>query len=289
MNTEPTNRTEKDSNLKNQYEFNRIKTETNQENIHAERKKIISKEKPDKNKNSNSNNTTKIPKDNFQKDSFENNKAINIPKSNVNILNINNNYNYNFNSQTSTSPQNHTSYNSNKVGNLGNVKPKTELNKIFLPSNYNTTNKGSNSPEARKNIGTSPTTNLINKNNNTEKSQAGNINDNRKMPTGKGLNIIPLRNMNNLREHSPTYNSNNNNDRQLGDRISPKIRDMKIPNTNLSPKNIYMPSSTKNSTSEKIQFEMKFGNKLNMNNKSPSPKHMDFISRLNKKSPDSKK
>ena len=91
--------------------------------------------------------------------------------------------------------------------------------------------------------------------------------------------------MNNVREHSPNYPGNfaSNNDR-----VSPKIKDSRLPNTNLSPKN-YVPGSTKNSTSEKINFEMKFGNRIGMNNKSPSPKQMDFIHRLNKKSPDAKK
>ena len=92
--------------------------------------------------------------------------------------------------------------------------------------------------------------------------------------------------MNNVREHSPNYPGNNYTSNN--DRISPKVKDSRMPNTNLSPKN-YMPGSTKNSTTEKINFEMKFGNRINMNNKSPSPKHFDFIQRLNKKSPDAKK
>lgn len=101
---------------------------------------------------------------------------------------------------------------------------------------------------------------------------------------GKGLNIIPLKNMNNVREHSPNYLGNLNNN----ERISPKNKDLKLPNTNLSPKNHYMPTSTKNTT-EKINFEMKFGSRINLNNKSPSPKHMDFISRLKKsQSPENK-
>ena len=271
-----------------------MKTEVNQETNFGERKNILSKEKQDNYMNKMNNNPSKNPKDIIQKDNFEN-KTGYSQKGNVNILNINNNYNYNFNNQTSTSPQNHTNYNPNKNTNVLSTKSKNELNKIYLPSNYNTTHKGSNSPEIRKNVGTSPTTNQINKINinnnyytssNVEKTNLGNQ-DLKKIPTGKGLNIIPLKNMNNLRENSPNYNAGN--DRAMVDRISPKTRDMKLPTTNLSPENIYMPTSTKNSTSEKINFEMKFGNKLNMNNKSPSPKHADFISRLNKKSPDTKK
>jgi len=273
----------------------------------------------------------------------------------TNFSNLNNITIQNTNQINNISPNN-ASNNTNNNFSLNNaIKPKQELNKIYLPNNYNIANK-SNSPEGRsqisgilknqtQNSNSKQQTNIpiINTNINSNLKGAANINitnnqqnntvnthipnnnyysvtntqvygninsttnvsnyDSKKTTTqninttvGKGLNIIPLRNLTNHREQSPgNYNNTgNNNEKSHIDRLSPKPKDVRIPNTNISPKNLYgMPSSTKN-VNDKINFENKFGNRIytnlnNISNKSPSPKHMDFITRLTKKSPDTKK
>jgi len=321
-----------------------------------------------------SNNTSNKPSN-----TTSTNNIKNIPSLNTNSINNFSNFT-NYTNQV-VSPKNANS-NNNVINSINNInKPKQEVNKIYLPNNYNILYK-SNSPEGRSQLGNnninvnstnnilrnlnqnSPTNyanqnivysntnininnnikispninsniqlntnNIANLNNiNTSNNIANNTNNNyysvtnteinnqnnnaggayadhkktNNIPSStiekKGLNIIPLKNLNNQREQSPNnYTSNlannNNNERPYMDRFSPKPKDVRIPNSNISPKNNYMiPSSTKNVT-EKINFDNKFGNRIyttniNINNKSPSPKHMDFISRLTKKSPDTKK
>jgi hypothetical protein len=112
-------------------------------------------------------------------------------------------------------------------------------------------------------------------------------------PQNKGLNIIPLKSLNSSREPATT------NIFSIDKKYSPKFRDTKINNFNLSPTNNIgklIPISTKNNTINKnlTTFDTnKFSNKIYNNivnstftRKSPSPKHL--VS-LNNKSPDIRK
>lgn len=114
----------------------------------------------------------------------------------------------------------------------------------------------------------------------------------------KGLNIIPIKNLNSNREAIPinttnyfSNNHNNSNDKISSDRFSPKPKDIKITASNMSPKSKMMPLSSRNN----VGFDStKYSNKIyanitnNLMHKSPSPKHSD-LKNISKKSPEVKK
>jgi hypothetical protein len=131
-----------------------------------------------------------------------------------------------------------------------------------------------------------------------------------KTVTSKGINIIPIKNIQSHREATQTSNNYfSNNDRIADNRFSPKPRDVKIPSSNLSPsqgqRGKLIPIANKNlvsgnasntgSSQNAVGFDNKISNRIltniinNINNKSPSPKHYDSSRMVTKKSPEIKK
>lgn len=110
---------------------------------------------------------------------------------------------------------------------------------------------------------------------------------------GKGLNIIPIKNLVLQKEQggiTMTHGFNNNPSERLAkDRFSPKPRDLKITSTNLSPKQKLITTSSKN-VNANVGFDTtRYTNKIYANitsamHKSPSPRPFDRNNLL-KKSP----
>jgi hypothetical protein len=122
-----------------------------------------------------------------------------------------------------------------------------------------------------------------------------------KIQTPKGINIIPIKNIQSHREAAQTSNNYFTNDRIPDNRFSPKPRDLKIPSNNLSPnqgqRSKLIPIANKNlvtgvTSSNQVGFDNKISNRIltniinNINNKSPSPKHYDSSKITTKKSPE---
>jgi hypothetical protein len=122
-----------------------------------------------------------------------------------------------------------------------------------------------------------------------------------KIQTPKGINIIPIKNIQSHREAAQTSNNYFTNDRIPDNRFSPKPRDLKIPSSNLSPnqgqRSKLIPIANKNlvtgvTSSNQVGFDNKISNRIltniinNINNKSPSPKHYDSSKITTKKSPE---
>ena len=200
--------------------------------------------------------------------------------------------NINLPTKSSNSPEGRTFITNNNMKiNTGNPPTSINQNVGFLNTNINAL---TNNNIQKINI---QTNNFNSHNNSNQTSSNSNIQEVKKsniFPGSKGINIIPLKIINSQREFSPNSNLKNintmntqYNEKGQAERFSPKPKDVRIP-ANVSPKNI-TPYSTKNTT-EKLNY----GNKIipiigNVSNKSPSPKHGDFIQRLFKKSPDTKK
>lgn len=120
-------------------------------------------------------------------------------------------------------------------------------------------------------------------------------NSSAKASMNKGLNVIPLKNLNSQRENQNALQSNynTNSEKPKADRFSPRPKDLKI-SSNVSPRQKIAPSSTKNTgASDKVNFESKYTNKIysnltnNLMHKSPSPRPHDST-KNSKLSPDQK-
>jgi len=167
-------------------------------------------------------------------------------------------------------------------------------NKIVIPNQVNEINsnlnekinsskKNSPSPDIKKAVTANPITKPI-------------IDTNKNIPNklipGKGLNIIPIKNLNLTRDV-------NDKDKHQENKIPTlNINNTKFPASNLSPSTrnkVILPISNKNTTNN-IGFEPnKYSNKVyenivgNLKYKSPSPKHTEVPKMVYKKSPEIKK
>jgi hypothetical protein len=123
-----------------------------------------------------------------------------------------------------------------------------------------------------------------------------------KIVPGKGLNIIPIKNIQSHREGATTNNYFTNNERIPDNRFSPKPRDIKITTSNLSPnqgtrgKLIPIANKPLVTSGNQVGFETnKLSNRIltniinNINNKSPSPKHSDATTKTNVTAANTKK